>query len=136
MVLETGRMRRAIWLACALLAGAISLLGCRAHDMGNANRAAVNRNGPSVAANQASPADSHTHAPGDGHAPANDGVRRITPAELQAALARGEAVVVDVRNQDMYDRGHTQGARLIPYSDIGARANELPRDKLIVTYCS
>lgn len=126
-------MRRAFWLACALLAGAIALVGCRAHDMDNANRAAGNTNGSSVAATPAA-ADSHAHAPGDGHA--SDGVRRITPAELQAALARGEAVVVDVRNQDMYDRGHTQGARLIPYSDIGARAGELPRDKLIVTYCS
>ncbi len=136
MSLETRRMRRAFWLACALLAGAVALIGCRAHDMDNANRAAGNTNGSNAAANSAAAADSHAHGPGDSHGQPSDGVRRITPAELQAALARGEAVVVDVRNQEMYDRGHTQGARLIPSSDIGARAGELPREKLIVTYCS
>ena len=136
MSLETGRMRGAFWLACALLAGAVVLLGCRAHDMDNANLSSGNTNGSSVAATSASPADSHSHASGDSHGQPNDGIRRITPAELQAALARGEAVVVDVRNQEMYDRGHIQGTRLIPYSDIGGRAGELPRDKMIVTYCS
>ena len=66
----------------------------------------------------------------------NDGVRRITPAELQAAIAKGEAVVVDVRAQAAYQRGHIKGARLIPAEQIASRAGELPRDKMIVTYCA
>ena len=66
----------------------------------------------------------------------NDGVRRITPAELQAAMEKGEAVVVDVRGQAAYQRGHIKGALLIPADQIAARAGELPRDKTIVTYCA
>jgi predicted sulfurtransferase len=64
------------------------------------------------------------------------GVDRITTAELEKLLKEGKAIVVDVRSQAAYDLGHIAGAKLIPVPDIGARANELPRDKMIVTYCS
>jgi hypothetical protein len=68
--------------------------------------------------------------------PPSDGVRRITTVELQELLNRGEAFVVDVRNQASYDLGHVRGAKLIPNTEVGLRSNELPRDKTIVTYCS
>ena len=66
----------------------------------------------------------------------NDGVRRITTAELDDLMKQGGVVVVDVRNQQAYDLGHIRGAKLIPVGQVGERAKELPRDKLIVTYCS
>lgn len=65
-----------------------------------------------------------------------DGVERVTTAELEKLLKEGKAVVVDVRSKAMYDLGHIAGAKLIPVPEIEARANELPRDKMIVTYCS
>jgi len=65
-----------------------------------------------------------------------DGVRRITPAQLRAAVLNGQAVIVDVRGADSYNAGHIKGARLIPLYEIEARAGELPRNKMIVTYCS
>ena len=65
-----------------------------------------------------------------------DGVRRITPSELREALNKGQAVVVDVRSEEAYRAGHIKGARLIPVYEIGSRANELPRNKMIATYCS
>ena len=66
----------------------------------------------------------------------NDGVRRITVAELKDLLAKNEAVVIDVRNQASYDIGHIRGARLIPEAEVADHSDELPRNKLIVTYCS
>ena len=66
----------------------------------------------------------------------DDGVRRITPAEAREAVERGRAVIVDVRGEDSYKAGHIKGARWIPLNDLGARAGELPRDKMIITYCS
>jgi 3-mercaptopyruvate sulfurtransferase SseA len=66
----------------------------------------------------------------------DDGVPRVTTAELEKLLKEGKAVVLDVRNKAMYDAGHIRGAKLIPLGEVGARANELPRDKMIVTYCS
>jgi rhodanese-related sulfurtransferase len=65
-----------------------------------------------------------------------DDVRRLTPQESKAALDRGEAVIVDVRTQASFTSLHITGARHIPLAEIAARTNELPRDKLVVTYCS
>jgi rhodanese-related sulfurtransferase len=65
-----------------------------------------------------------------------DGARRITTGELETLMKNGEAIVVDVRNQASYDLGHIPGAKLIPAGEIANHINELPRDKMIVTYCS
>ncbi len=65
-----------------------------------------------------------------------DGIRRVTVQELKQALDEHRAVVVDVRNDVAYKNGHIQGALLIPATDIDKHLNELPKDKLIVTYCS
>jgi predicted sulfurtransferase len=69
-------------------------------------------------------------------APQNDGVRRVTPVELRDALAKGEAIVWDVRNEATFKDGHIKGARLVPVNEVLSKAGELPHDKLIVTYCS
>jgi 3-mercaptopyruvate sulfurtransferase SseA len=65
-----------------------------------------------------------------------DGARRITIAELEALMKNNEAFVVDVRNQAAFDLGHIPGSKLIPSGEILNHVNELPRDKMIVTYCS
>ena len=67
---------------------------------------------------------------------AADGIRRVTVAELRDMVARNEAFIVDVRSEDSYKAGHIQGAKLIPTADIVNRSNELPKDKIIVTYCA
>jgi rhodanese-related sulfurtransferase/predicted small secreted protein len=65
-----------------------------------------------------------------------DGVRRITPAEARGIVAKGQAVIVDVRGEDSYKAGHIKDALWIPLNDISSRAGELPRGKMIITYCS
>jgi 3-mercaptopyruvate sulfurtransferase SseA len=65
-----------------------------------------------------------------------DGVRRITVSDLQNMVNKNEAFIVDVRNEASYNAGHIRGAKLIPLNDIDKRSGELPKDKLIVTYCS
>jgi 3-mercaptopyruvate sulfurtransferase SseA len=65
-----------------------------------------------------------------------DGARRVTVPELKDLLAKNEAIVLDVRNQSSYDAGHIRGARLIPEAEVLNHVAELPKDKLIVTYCS
>ena len=65
-----------------------------------------------------------------------DGARRVTIEEMEAMVKDGTAVVIDVRNQAAYDQGHIPGARLIPAGEIQNHLNELPRDKMIITYCS
>jgi 3-mercaptopyruvate sulfurtransferase SseA len=65
-----------------------------------------------------------------------DNVRRVTTAELADLIKQGKVLVVDVRNKEAYDRGHIKGAKLLPINEVGERGKELPRDKMIVTYCS
>lgn len=65
-----------------------------------------------------------------------DGVRRVTILELKDALEKGEAVVLDVRGEVEYKLGHIKGARSLPLGLIAGQSGDLPRDKLIVTYCT
>ena len=65
-----------------------------------------------------------------------DGARRITIPELEALMKNNEVLVLDVRSQAAYDAGHIPGSRLIPSGEILNHVNELPRDRMIVTYCS
>jgi len=62
--------------------------------------------------------------------------RRISAEEARQAVAKGEAVLVDVRAKESYDREHAKGALSIPLSDLGSRMGELPKDKLVITYCT
>lgn len=74
-------------------------------------------------------------APANAQTPA-DGARRVTVAELKDLLDKDQAVVIDVRNEASYNAGHIRGSKLIPEAEIVNHLDELPRNKLIVTYCS
>lgn len=63
-------------------------------------------------------------------------VPRLTPEELHAMLAQGDAVAVDVRGSVPYEIGHLPGAIWMPLGVLPSRAGELPEDKLLVTYCT
>jgi 3-mercaptopyruvate sulfurtransferase SseA len=65
-----------------------------------------------------------------------DGARRVTTAELAELMKNNEAFVVDVRNQASFDAGRIPGAVLIPSGEILNHVDKLPKNKLIVTYCS
>ena len=63
-------------------------------------------------------------------------VPRIPVTEARALYDSGEAVFVDVRDLASYGVSHITGARAIPLFQVSSRADELPRDKRIITYCS
>lgn len=66
----------------------------------------------------------------------SDGAARIKPEEVRELLKKDKAVLVDVRPEASYKAGHIKGALNIPYSEMRERARELPRNKMITTYCS
>ena len=68
--------------------------------------------------------------------PQPDGVRLIGISELQDALEKGEAVVVDVRGSVEYKLGHIKGALSVPLGLIAQQIKDLPKDKLVVAYCA
>jgi hypothetical protein len=61
---------------------------------------------------------------------------RISGEEAVKLVAKGEAVVVDVRDKLAWQASHAEGSLSIPASEIAGRVAELPKDKLIVAYCT
>ena len=62
--------------------------------------------------------------------------RRISADEARKAIAKEGAVLVDVRPKESYDMEHAQGAVSLPLPELSSRAGELPKDKLVITYCT
>ena len=69
-------------------------------------------------------------------APESQEAPRISGEEAVKLAAKGEAVVVDVRAKLAWQENHAEGSLSIPASEIAARVAELPKDKLIVAYCT
>jgi len=63
-------------------------------------------------------------------------VPRLSAKETQARLARGEAVLIDVRSKAAYDRLHAAGALSFPESEIEGRQSELPKGTQLILYCT
>ena len=62
----------------------------------------------------------------------------ITAEEAKQIMDTEEGyIILDVREQDEYDAGHIPEAILIPYTQIGEKANEMlpDKDQLILVYC-
>ncbi len=108
-------MRLIVSIFVLVVLGVVALSAC--------NSAEQKKSGPVAVDSPAAP------APGDG-------ARRISVTELKDLLAQNKAVVIDVRNEASYNAGHIRGSKLIPEADIPNHLSELPKDKLIVTYCS
>ena len=60
---------------------------------------------------------------------------RLSPAQLGQQLDHGDVMVLDARPRLEYDAGHLPAAISIPIDELPERLDELPTDKLIVTYC-
>lgn len=63
----------------------------------------------------------------------------IAPQALKALRAEANAeaapLVIDVRGPSEYASGHVAGALHIPLSQLARKLKQLPRDRMIVTYC-
>lgn len=103
-------------LTALILVTAVSLTACKTSSVPHSN---MSENG--------NPA----HPTAD-----NDRARRITTGELRTTLEQGDPFILDVRSEPEYNEGHIKGAHLLPRRELQARFNELPKDKLIVTYCA
>lgn len=60
---------------------------------------------------------------------------RRTAAELVGVVARGEALVVDVRDAEEFAAGHIPGAINIPLGHLAQRQADLPRGRALLVHC-
>ena len=118
--------------AAGVLAAAATIFGaCRADDTSGASQAASKTATVNTAtATAAKPSPSVV-----AQAPAEE-ARRVTVEELKKMLDSGKAVVYDTRARGAYDAEHIKGSLSMPFNEVADRAGELPKDKLIVFYCT
>jgi 3-mercaptopyruvate sulfurtransferase SseA len=116
-------MRKFFLTAVAGACAAAALLaGCKATDTAGNTSAASTASNPAPQGQQPpNPAEAAT---------------RITAADLKQKLDAGQAVVYDTRAKTAYDQEHIKGALSMPSGEVAERTGELPKDKLIVFYCT
>jgi rhodanese-related sulfurtransferase len=79
------------------------------------------------------PAVLHAQAPAG---PAADEAKRVQAEAIDAMIAKGDVVVLDVREPNELDEsGTVKGAIHIPLGQLESRLSELPKDKVILTAC-
>lgn len=116
-------MRRRVFIPLMLAAAAL-LGACKANDTGGNMSAGAPKPGGQSSARTGT---TEVHA---------DGVRRVSPEELQAMLEDGDTVLYDTRAKMAYDAEHIKGALSMPYDEVSNRAGEFPKDKTLVFYCT
>lgn len=68
--------------------------------------------------------------------------RKIGPDQAHAATAAGRAVLLDVRNEHLFENAHIDRAVAMPLAEIEGGAGRLParivvpRDALLILYCA
>jgi rhodanese-related sulfurtransferase len=60
------------------------------------------------------------------------GIKQISPKELDQKKGM---MLLDVRTDKEYERGHIPGAAHVPLAEIGDRVKKLKKDKDLVVYC-
>jgi rhodanese-related sulfurtransferase len=75
------------------------------------------------------------HVLADDYLGERDGVEQIAADELEARLATGNVVVLDVRPEPEYRAGHIPGALSAPLESLVQVAATLPKRREIVAYC-
>lgn len=61
-------------------------------------------------------------------------VSEVSPSQA-LELLDGDAVLLDVRQENEWEAGHAPMASLIPLSELADNLEELPRDRLIICTC-
>ena len=64
-------------------------------------------------------------------------MKSLSPTEAYDVLNAGNAILIDVREQEEYDEWHIEGAHLVPLSILPSaiEAINFPQDKKIIFHC-
>lgn len=64
------------------------------------------------------------------------GQPRISVQDARQMQQEGTALLVDVRPESEYRKEHLAGAVSMPLRRLRTHASELPKDRMIITYCA
>lgn len=58
----------------------------------------------------------------------------VSPQDAQKRVAAG-ALLIDVREQDEWEKMHVAASKLIPLGDVSNRLDEIPKDRDVILIC-
>lgn len=90
---------------------------------------------PSVQEEAVGPAATQTQLPAMSIADRSE-VPRVTLAEAKRHFDQGTAYFVDARTRTAYEGRHIAGAFYLPATGLQDHLHELPKDKLVIAYCT
>lgn len=59
----------------------------------------------------------------------------LEPGRVRDLADAGEIELIDVRRDYEFEEGHLPGARRIEMNELTARADSIPKDRVVVFYC-
>ena len=65
-----------------------------------------------------------------------DEARRITAEDLHKLWDKKDVLIIDTRGEPDYKASHIPGAVSVPANEVATKLEELPRNKMIVAYCT
>lgn len=60
----------------------------------------------------------------------------IYPSEIDLLINKNDVFIIDLRNNIEYRKKHIRGAVNIQYEHIKKNMNIIPKDKIVMVYCS
>ena len=112
-------MRFLLLTLLAMAVGVMTLAAC------NSNETMLSQNSSAPANKPATPAT-----------PPPDNARRITVEDLHKLWATNDVLIIDTRAESAYQQEHIKGSISMPTGTVLQRIDELPRNKMIVAYCT
>ena len=94
--------------------------------------AACNSNETLLSQNSSAPVNKTATPP----PPPTDNAKRITADELHKLWSSNQVLIIDTRAESAYQQEHIKGSISMPTGTVLQRIDELPRDKMIVAYCT
>ena len=95
--------------------------------------AACNSNENLLSQNSSAPANKTATPPPP---PPTDTAKRIGADELHKLWSSNQVLIIDTRAESAYQQEHIKGSISMPTGTVLQRIDELPRDKMIVAYCT
>ncbi len=95
--------------------------------------AACNSNETLLSQNTSAPANKAATPPTP---PPADNAKRIGAEELHKLWSNSQVLIIDTRAESAYQQEHIKGSISMPTGTVLQRIDELPRDKMIVAYCT
>ena len=113
-------MRSLTLLTLTAILSVIALAAC------NSNETLLSQSNSAPANKSATPP---TPAP-------TDSAKRISADELHKLWSSNQVLIIDTRAESAYQTEHIKGSISMPTGTVLQRIDELPRDKMIVAYCT